>query len=381
VVQIAASLALLVGALLLVRTVQNLRGLERGYDADAVLAYGFDPSPQGHDAESARALRRRLLDDVAALPGIQSASVASFLPVPGDRPIYRLSVPGSGEQPLVAAGFDVSAEYFTTLGTTIIAGRAFTAAEQHEPPAAGRGVILSEAAALALFGDVAAAGRIVEVRGFTGTTLQPVIGVSQDVRMAARDHIMPTVYQPLGAAAMPHGYVLVRSALPPAQTEQLVADALARIDANIPFFRAESLGQSLRRANAEELLLARLLSLFALLAVTLAAIGLYGVVAYSVAQRRREIGVRMALGARAVSVVGLVARQSFTLLSVGVLLGTLGGYAFSRALASRMYGVAPVDAATYIVAIAGFAAVAALASAIPTRSATRVDPMETLRLE
>jgi hypothetical protein len=326
-------------------------------------------------------LRRRLLDDVAALPGIQSASVASFLPVPGDRPLYRLSVPGSGDQPVVAAGFDVSAEYFTTLGTRIIAGRAFTAAEQHEPTAAGRGVILSEAAARALFGVVAAVGRSVDVRGFTGTTQQPVIGVAQDVRMAARDQVMPTVYQPLGAAAMPHGYVLVRSALPPAQTEQLVADALARIDANIPFFRAESLGQSLRRANAEELLLARLLSLFALLAVTLAAIGLYGVVAYSVAQRRREIGVRMALGARAVSVVGLVARQSFTLLTVGVLLGTLGGYAFSRALASRMYGVAPVDAATYIVAIAGFAAVAALASAIPTRSATRVDPMETLRLE
>jgi predicted lysophospholipase L1 biosynthesis ABC-type transport system permease subunit len=222
---------------------------------------------------------------------------------------------------------------------------------------------------------------VVEVHGFTGTMQQPVIGVAEDVRIGARDDVNLTVYQPLGAAAMPLGYVLVRSSLPPAQTERQIADALGRIDPNIPFFHAESLGAGFRRAIAEERLLARLLSLFALLAVALAAIGLYGVIAYSVARRRREIGIRMALGARSATVVELVVRQSFTLLAVGVLLGTLGGYALSRVLASRMYGVTPVDPTTYILAIAGFATVAALASAIPARSATRVDPIETLRQE
>ena len=381
VVQVAASLALLVGALLLVRTVRNLAAVERGFDPEAVLAYGYDPSPQGHDAETARALRRRLLDEVATLPGIQSASVASFLPVPGDRLRARISVPGSDDEPIAAASFDVSAEYFTTLGTRIIAGRAFTTAEQHDPPAAGRGVVLGAATARSLFGDAGAVGRVVEVQGFTSTTQQPVIGVAEDVRIGARDDVMPTVYQPLGAAAMPLGYVLVRSSLPPAQAERQIADALGRIDPNIPFFHAESLGAGFRRAIAEERLLARLLSLFALLAVALAAIGLYGVIAYSVARRRREIGIRMALGARSATVVELVARQSFMLLAVGVLLGTFGGYALSRVLASRMYGVTPVDPATYILAIAGFATVAALASAIPARSATRVDPIETLRQE
>ncbi|MEX2282221.1 MAG: ADOP family duplicated permease [Gemmatimonadota bacterium] len=381
VVQIAASLGLLVGALLLVRTVQSLGAVERGYDPEAVLAYGYDPSPQGHDAETARALRRRLLDDVSALPGIQSASVASALPVPGDKFMVRLAVPGSGEEPVRAAGFDVSAEYFSTLGTRIIAGRAFTAAEQHEPPAAGRGVVLGAMTARALFGDAQAVGRVVEVRGFTGTTQQPVIGVAEDVRMAARDHVMPTVYQPLGAAALPHGYVLVRSTLPPPQTERLIADALARIDANIPFFSAESLGDALRRAMAEERLLARLLGLFATLAVALAGIGLYGVVAYSVARRRREIGIRVALGARTGEVVRLVAGQSLRLVAVGAVLGTIGGYALSRALASRIFGVTPVDPATYAAAILAFATVATLASALPARAALRVHPMDTLRQE
>jgi putative ABC transport system permease protein len=326
-------------------------------------------------------LRRRLLDAVVALPGIRSAAIASFLPVPGDRMLARLSVPGSGEEPITAASFDVSAEYFTTLGTRILAGRAFTTGEQYDPPTAGRGVVLGAETAQALFGDDEAVGRYVNVRGFTGTTQQPVIGIAEDVRLNARDDVVPAVYQPLGAAGMSLGYVLVRSNLPPAQTERMIADALGRIDPGIPLFHAESLGEGFRRAIAEERLLARLLGLCAALAVALAAIGLYGVVAYGVARRRREIGIRMALGAQATTVVRLVTRQSITLLAVGVGLGVIGGYALSLLLASRIYGVTPVDPATYAAAIIGFTLLAGLASAIPARSATRVDPIETLRQE
>jgi putative ABC transport system permease protein len=290
-------------------------------------------------------------------------------------------VPGSDDEPVVAASFDVSADYFTTLGTRVLAGRAFTTAEQYDPPAAGRGVVLGAATARALFGDGEAVGRFIDVRGFTGMTQQSVIGVAEDVRLDARDDVVPVVYQPLGAAGLSLGYVLVRSSLPPAQTERAIADALGRIDPDIPLFHAESLGAGFRRAIAEERLLARLLGLFAALAVALAAIGLYGVVAYGVARRRREIGIRMALGAQAATVVRMVTRQSFTLLAVGVVLGVVGGYALSRLLASRIYGVTPLDPATYAAAIIGFTLLAALASAIPARSATRVDPIDTLRQE
>src|SRR5690606_9469958 len=352
-----ASLALLVGALMLVQTVRNLHGIERGYDPDAVLAYGFNPSPQGYDSESARTLRRRLLEEISLLPGMRSVSVASMLPVPDDRRLSRLTVPGGEDDPVVVAAFDVSSEYFTTLGIRIVAGRAFTSAEQHQTLSGAPGVILSLSAARELFGTADPLNRVVEVRGFTGTTLQPVLGVAEDVRMAARDDVMPVMYQPIGAAALSHGYLLVRSSLGPAQTERLVTGTLARLDPAIPLFRSESLADALRRAIAAERLLAVALGLFAALAVILAAIGLYGVISYSVARRRSEIGIRMAIGAPRANIVGLIARHSFRLLAFGVLLGVVGAYALCRLLESRIYGVTPVEPWIYVAAIAFFAGV------------------------
>jgi predicted permease len=382
IVQIAASLALLVGALLLVRTVRNVASIERGYDTEGVLAYGYDPAPQGYDAEKARALRRILLDEVVALPGIQSASIATFLPVPEDRPISRVSVPDSGPEPVMTAVLNVSADYFVTVGTRIITGRGFTPVEQHEEAAASPGVVLGATTARVLFGDADPVGRVVEVGGLGGLTQQPVLGVAEDVRMAARDFVMPVIYQPLGAAVLPHGgHILVRSTLSPHDTEQLIGEVLGRFDSNIPFFRAEPLGAAVRRANAEERLLARLFSLFASLAVAVAGIGLYGVVAYSVARRRREIGIRMALGASGEAVVGLIAGQSMRLFAAGAILGVIGGYLLSRGLESRIFGVTLIDPATYLFAILTFAGVAALASALPARAAVRVNPMVTLRQE
>ncbi|MBR9989642.1 MAG: ABC transporter permease [Gemmatimonadetes bacterium] len=380
IVQVGASMTLLVAALLLGRTVQNFSRVERGFDAEAVLAFGFNPAPQGHDVEASRDLRRRLLEEVAVLPGIISASVASALPVPGDRFRVRISVPGNDRRVEVTS-LDVSAGYFTTVGTRVVAGRSFTAAEQHASPAAGRGVVLGAATARALFGDADAVGRIVDMHGFTGTTQQPVIGVAEDVRLGARDDVTPVVYQTLGAAALPAGYVLVRSALAPAETERTVAATLARIDPAIPLFLAESLADGFRHAVSEERLIARLLFTFATLAVTLAGIGLYGVIAYAVARRHREIGIRMALGARAGSVVALVVRQSLTMVAAGTALGVVGGLALSHVLASRTYGVTPTDPTTYVLAIAVFAAVAALASALPAMAAVRIDPMRTVRQE
>lgn len=379
VVQVAASLALLVGALMLVQTVRNLHGIERGYEPDAVLAYGFTPSPQGYGSQAARTLRRRLLEEVALLPGIRSASVASALPVPDDRFMSRLSVPGREADPLVVATFDVSAAYFTTLGTRIVAGRAFTPAEQHQPLSETPGVILSAAAARELFGTADPLNRVVEIRGFTGTTLQPVLGIAEDVRMAARDEVMPVMYQPLGAAALPHGYLLVQSNLGPAQTQQMVTGALARLDPAIPLFQSESLADALRHAIAAERLLAVALGLFAALAVTLAAIGLYGVIAYSVARRRSEIGIRMAIGAPRLAIVRLIAMRSFRLLGIGVLAGSVAAYALGRLLESRIYGVSPVEPSLYLAAIVFFVAVTALASALPARAATRIDPARALR--
>lgn len=379
-VQVSASLALLVGALMLVRTVRNLDAVDLGFDVDAVHAFGFTPAPQGYDGNAARVFRTRLLDEVSSLVELRSASVASFMPV-GDRLAFRLAVPGSGDDPVLAVTNEVSADYFETVGTPIIAGRAFNAREERASVADAPGIILSRTVARTLFGDADAVGRTVELRGFTGTTLQPVIGVAEDVRGHPRSAAMPAAYMPLGTSVLSHGYVIVRSTVPFEQTRALVAGVVARLDPNIPFFTAESLSATVRRTVAEEHLLARLVGLFAVLSIALAAIGIYGVIAYSVARRRHELGIRIALGARADGVIRLVSVQSVRLVLAGCAVGALGGYALSRVLASRMFGVTPLDATTYLIAVAGFAVVALLASAGPAAAATRIDPIESLRQE
>jgi len=156
---------------------------------------------------------------------------------------------------------------------------------------------------------------------------------------------------------------------------------VASIDPDVPFYTAESLTTAIRRAAAEERLLARLVGTFALLAVLLAAAGLYGVISYSVARRRREIGIRMAIGARPTSVVQLVVGRSVKLVAVALVLGIAGGYAFSTLLANRMFGITPLDPLTYVVACLAFSIVALAASAPSAVAAVRVDPVSTLRQE
>jgi predicted permease len=382
VVQVAASLALLIGALMLLRTVHNLDRVDVGFDAEHVFTFGLSPAPQGYDAEGARAFRQRVLGEVSALPGVAAASVTSFAPFGGDRMGFGLAVPGSDASAVRAATNEVSADYFETVGTPIIAGRAFNELEQNARIGEAPGIVLSRAVARSLFGDAAGAvGREVEVAGFTGRTRQRVVGVAEDVRASPRSPAQPAAWMPIGTAALPQTYVIVRSNLSLAEVERLVAGAVARLDPNIPFFTSESLTAAIRRATAEERLLARLLGMFALLAVLLAAAGVYGVVSYSVARRRREIGIRMAIGARADRVVALVVSRMMKLVAAGSVLGIAGGYLFSRLLATRMFGVTPVDGVTYLVAFATFTAVALAASAPSALVAVRVDPSATLRQE
>jgi ABC-type antimicrobial peptide transport system permease subunit len=175
--------------------------------------------------------------------------------------------------------------------------------------------------------------------------------------------------------------IFVRSALSAPETERLVSDAFAEVAPTIPFNRVETLSDAMRGSISGERLLARVLGTFAALAAVLAGIGLYGVVAYSVARRKREIGIRISLGASGRTVVGLVTRQGMVLVTAGVLLGAVGGYMLSRALASQLFGVTLVDPITYGLAIAGFAIVAGAACAIPARAATRLNPVSTLKSE
>ncbi len=379
VLQITASITLLIGALMLVRTVRNLERVDLGFDATGVHAFGVTPAPQGYTVDEARAFNRRLRDATDALPQVRSAAISSFSPTAEGALVSRLKLPGSDAEPIRAVTNEVSASYFETIGTRLLAGRTFSRAEQDATLENSPGILLSQTAARRLFDGADALGRVVDVDGMTGTTQQVVIGVVEDVRSTPRAGPVPAAYVPIGSSSMSQSHVLVRSALPLEQTKALIGDVVAGLDPDIPFFVAESLGDGVRRTVAEERLLARILSVFAALAVLLAAIGLYSVIGWSVEQRRREIGIRMALGARAQGVVRMVVGQSLYLGLIGGVAGVAGGYALSRIFASRMFGVTPVDPLAYVAALLGFAVVALLASAVPALAATAVDPLETLR--
>jgi len=379
--QVAASLTLLIGALMLVQTIRNLDRVDLGFDAEQVFTFGISPAPQGYDAEAAHAFRTRILTEVSALPGITAASVSSFAPFGSDRMLFRLTLPGSDATPVRAATNEVSSAYFETVGTRILAGRAFSELEQTAALTDGPGIVLSSTVARSLFGTANPVGQLIEVGGFTGTSLQPVIGVAEDTRGSPRSGPQPSVYMPIGTASLPQTYVLVRADLSLEHTKRLVGSVVASIDPDVPFYTAESLTTAIRRAAAEERLLARLVGTFALLAVLLAAAGLYGVISYSVARRRREIGIRMAIGARPTSVVQLVVGRSVKLVAVALVLGIAGGYAFSTLLANRMFGITPLDPLTYVVACLAFSIVALAASAPSAVAAVRVDPVSTLRQE
>lgn len=379
VLQIAAAITMVSGALLLVRTVTNLRAVPLGFDPKGVFVFGYNPSPQGYDVGARRTLDERLIRTVLSTPGVTSASLGSALPMAVGS-TYAVAAEGEGTT-IQAYGLEVTAEYFKTLGTPLAAGRSFTADEQYSRAEAGRGVVLSSAAARALFSDGQAVGRIVRVRGPVATD-QMVLGVTEDVRLRGRRG-PPTaaIYLPLGAAFQPTRFLVVRSALPRGQTERRVTDVLAGIDSSIPFFRVEAFSDGVLRPIAEENLLAKLLSICALMSVTLAAVGVYGVVAYSIAQRRHEIGVRMALGAARTRIAALMVRQTLHLLVIGSVLGLGGAYALSRVLASRLFGIAAVDPFAYGWALASLAAVSIAASLIPALRAASVDVVAALRPE
>jgi ABC-type antimicrobial peptide transport system permease subunit len=243
-------------------------------------------------------------------------------------------------------------------------------------------VLINESTARQLFGGVDVVGRTFDERGFDGAKVRRVVGVVGDTRVwDLREPPPAFVYRPSADYYSDWFYIVARSRAPQAQVEGIVIEAMQRLDPAIPFFRAQPLAQMLRHAIGAELMFARMSGVLGILAALLAAIGLYGLMGYSVEQRRREIGIRMALGARMSRVIGLVTGETLQLALAGVLVGCIGGWALSRVLQHLLYGVGVLNVSAYALAALAFAAIALLAAAVPARSAARVQPATTLRQE
>jgi predicted permease len=379
VTQIAVSLVLLVAAGLLVRTLRNAYAVDPGFATDVLVAR-LDVGLQGYDEARGRRFYAQLLRELEALPGVRSASLALNLPFAGG---FDTRIDAQGA--LIDAEHrghrtdrnSVSPDYFNTMGITILRGRGFTA---QDGPTAPLVAVINEAVAERLWpGQDAVGKRFVRIWG--GPPLE-VLGVVRDAKYRSLfEERRLTFYQPL---AQDYRAALVMHLRPTGDPMALVAPlqrAVATVDPDLPVYRVEPLDRRLAASLGQQRSGATLVGGFGALALVLAAVGLYGAVAYSAAQRTREFGVRIALGAQRPDVLRQVLREGLVLAIIGLSVGLAAAAALTRVLRSQLFGVTPTDPLSFALVALLLLVVAVTASLLPARRATRVDPMVALRSE
>jgi putative ABC transport system permease protein len=382
VAEVALSLMLLVGAGLLLQSFARLIRVPVGFKADGLLTFRVSlPTSAYGDPAAMRSFFTRLMPRLEQTPGVARAAASMALPpaittmapyVTGDQPMIAI-----GERP-VGQWSAVTPDYFATMGIPILAGRALSAADTEQSPLA---VVISQGLARRAWPNGSPIGKKILVGRFPG--FAEVVGVAGDVKNngLAREP-MVAMYTPYPQRPWPAMQFAVRSAGgDPLALVNAVRAAVREVDRELPITRAETMDASLAESVSTERLMTWLLFAFAAVALVMAAAGLYGVIAYTVTQRRQEIGVRMALGADPRAVVRLVAAEGLRLTAAGMIAGTLAAAVVSRAMRGMLFDVSPADPLTYGVVLAIFAATACAALIIPARRALRVDPLSALRAE
>jgi putative ABC transport system permease protein len=381
--EIALALMMLIGAGLTIRSLVRLLGVQAGFDPENVLTARI-ALPQSRYAkdDQKESFYERLQERVQTLPGARSASFVASLPLQGGSN-GTLIVEGQPEaknmwsSPLVEWNM-VLPGYFRTLRIPLLKGRDFSAQDtEDKPPIA----IINATMAKLFWPDQDAVGK-----RFSQDKQKPkwitVVGVVGDVRQ--RDLAQPPApeaFFPVSQRSRNSIVIVVRTAGRPLDQLNAVTGAVHELDRQLPVFQPRELTQILSQSSGHQRFVALLLGLFALLALLLASVGIYGVIAYSVTQRGHEIGIRMALGARRRDVLKMVVGQGAKLTLLGVGIGVVGALVLTRFLASLLYGVKATDPLTFIAVSLGMAGVALLACYIPARRATKVDPMVALRYE
>jgi putative ABC transport system permease protein len=396
VAQVTISLLLLVSAGLFIRSLRALRLLDLGLKTDNLIAFNISPTLSGYTPLQTKQFNRQLVERVRALPGVSAMAFAQIGLLEGNEWDSSMSVegyepkPGENMNPYCNA---VSPEYFKTMGIPLVAGRDFDHRDvRYEPPPSDsmnfappyQVAIVNESYAKQYFGDRSPIGRHIGFGTNPGTkTPIEIIGVVKDAKYTGvRDDIPRTVYFAFLESDFAGGSVMyVRTSNRPDTAFASIRQAARGLDANIPVFNLRTLDQQIDQSLLNDRLTATLSTAFGVLATLLAVIGLYGVMAYSVARRTREIGVRMALGAVQGDVVWLVMREVLMLVGSGLVLGLAASWAAGRVIGSQLYGVTANDPVTIAAAAALLLAVALLAGYLPARRATRVNPVLALRYE
>ena len=380
--QIALSLVVLICAGLLIRSLQNINAISPGFNTDKVLVASLDVGRQGYSEAQAQVFYKQLIERIETRPGVRSVSLARIVPL-GTGFISR-SVRAEGQAadvpPLDVTQNIVSPRYFETMEIPLLMGRDFNSEDDKSSPGA---VIINETLARRLFPNENPLGkRLAFMRGKDQSPYLEIVGIVQDAK-----------YKSLLETPQPHLYVswlqqyqstMTLHVLVEGDPSGLVATVRQEVqgsDKNLPVYKDMTLAKQLRNSIMPQQLVAELIGIFGFLALLLASIGLYGLMAYSVTQRTQEIGIRMALGAQKEDVLRLIINHSLVLMLLGLAIGLSASFFLNRFLSSSLYGVSATDPATFIVISLILTGVALLASWIPARRAMSIDPTAALRCE
>ena len=406
VAEVALSIVLLVGAALFTRSFLNLQRADTGFDPAPLTTVRMFMPGQPYQGEGTIARRvHDVVDRIEAIPGVQAAGASNLIPLDGGGDSSRVDVEGVATDPgreprLFFAG--VTARYLEALGVTAVRGRTFTAAEaetrsgvavinvsmarRHFAPRDGGGVPPLAAGRLAGAGELGAidpVGRRFRLLDEASAVWFTVIGVVPDVMVEelSEREVTPAAFVPYPYQPTPNTGIIVRSTADPVGLTPQLRAAVRASDPALPVFSASSMEELRRKGFWQYTLFGQMFGTFGLLALVLAVVGVYGVLSFSVSQRTQEFGVRMALGAEAGDLRGMMIAQGLRLAGAGAVLGAAAAFGVTRLIGSLLYNVGPTDPLSFTGVVALMLGVAAVAAYIPARRATRVDPMVALRSE
>ncbi|MEA2541580.1 MAG: hypothetical protein QOH35_2946, partial [Acidobacteriaceae bacterium] len=364
---------------------QNLKNFYPGFRTDHVLVFDVNARLLGYTVAQTNALYRRLVDQIDALPGIRRTSFSMDPPFSGGfgetTPTIEGYQPASGSAPLIAGINSLGPHYFEALETPVLLGRDFTGEDGANAP---KVAIINKRMAHDIFGDTSPIGRRLSMPAFAGDkSWYSIVGVVADAKSEdLRGSVRPMVYVPTEQTVVPAGVTFeVRTARDASAEAPTVLRAVAQVDGRLSLSGMKTLNDQMDDSLVQERLVASLAGLFGILAVLLASVGLYGVMAYTVSRKTNEIGIRMALGSGRIQIAGLVLREPLLMVLAGLVLGIPAALATARLMRSQLYGLGPYDPMTVLSAIGLMTVVAVLACYLPATRAMRIDPMAALRYE
>ena len=386
VTELALSVMLLAGAMLLIRSYRALEGIDLGFDEHGILSMRISLPETAYAAPTRRAtFYHELFDRIAALPGVETVGSAQGIPFSGWNVQAGMSIEGRpAPQPnheFISHFQEITPNYFKAIGVPILRGRGIAPTDRDSSNHIG---VINQAFADRAFAGENPIGKRVKIGGLDSPDPWiTIVGVARDFRHYRLPRPMgPAIYLPYFAEPLLTQTLAIRTSLAdPLSLVPAVRRVMREIDAEVPAYQVQTFEQVVSRSLWRQRVQGQVLGVFAALALLLAAVGLYGVIAYAVAQRTRELGLRIALGATRRNVLALVMGQSARLAIAGVCIGLAGAFALSRVVASLLYGVRPIDPVTFVVAPIMLAVVALLASWLPAWRATQVDPLVAMRVE